>query len=335
MPAPSGGEHYRSPRARGPAPRRATTRPGKRVVWTTAAGRLAFRRAVVATTVTVLLAAARAGAAPAPGKPWVPVGRLDPRVVKEPSGIVKSRRHQGIYWTHGDSGTKATLFAFRESGKLVASVDLAKAPNTDWEDIAADESGNLYVGDIGNNLDIFPARYVYVLPEPSLEPGPDADAPSPVTWSKRWKFKYPQNRFNAECLFVLKDRMHIISIGHKGKPTMYRLDPVTETECEITALQTLPVWSAQGADVSQESGRLAVCTSGAVWVFEIDEKAKLSAGKKPLRVTFPRCPAEACCFDGGDVMILTEQGLLYRIPEADFQAGASYVTPPKPKKTPK
>ncbi|UCG16476.1 MAG: hypothetical protein JSV19_00255 [Phycisphaerales bacterium] len=255
--------------------------------------------------------------------------------MKEPSGIVKSRQHRGIYWTHGDSGTAATLFAFRESGKVVASVDLAKAPNTDWEDIATDENGNLYVGDIGNNLDIFPARYVYVLAEPKLEREPNADAPSPVTWSKRWKFKYPQSRFNAECLFVLKDRMHIISIGHKGKPTIYRLDPTTETECELTALQTLPVWAAQGADASQELGRLAVCTSGAVWVFEIDEQARLSADKKPLRVTFPRCPAEACCFDGGDVIILTEQGLLYRIPQADIEAGTSYVAPPKKKKTPK
>ena len=47
---------------------------------------------------------ATVGAEP-PTKPWVPIATLDTQVVREASGIVKSRRHPGIFWTVVDSGT--------------------------------------------------------------------------------------------------------------------------------------------------------------------------------------------------------------------------------------
>src|SRR5262249_42704530 len=76
--------------------------------------------------------------------------RFDPRASREASGIVKSRRHSGIFWVHNDSGNAPLLFAVRADGRVVRRFRLA-IPNLDWEDIATDDHGHLYLGDIGNN----------------------------------------------------------------------------------------------------------------------------------------------------------------------------------------
>ena len=82
--------------------------------------------------------------------PLEPLGRFDARAIPEASGIVKSRRHPGIFWVHNDSGNAPLLFAVRSDGRIVRRFRLG-VPNLDWEDIAIDDQGHLYLGDIGNN----------------------------------------------------------------------------------------------------------------------------------------------------------------------------------------
>ena len=104
-----------------------------------------------------------------------PLGKLDVRLVPEASGIVKSRRHPGVFWVHNDSGNPPSLFAIRADGRIVREFRL-EIPNIDWEDIAIDDQGHLYIGDIGNNLGALPARAIYRIDEPDpAEPGRPAD----------------------------------------------------------------------------------------------------------------------------------------------------------------
>src|SRR5262245_64749541 len=94
-----------------------------------------------------------------------PLGKFDARIIPEASGIVRSRRHPGIFWVHNDSGNPPALFAVRRDGSLVREYQVA-APNIDWEDIATDDHGHLYLGDIGNNEGRLPLRTIYRLDEP-------------------------------------------------------------------------------------------------------------------------------------------------------------------------
>src|SRR3954465_12348967 len=93
----------------------------------------------------VLLLAGLAGAAA-----LEPLGRLRDPAIREASGLVKSRRHPDLYWVHNDSGNPPCLFAVRRDGTLVRKYTVG-VPNVDWEDIAADDRGHLYLGEIGNN----------------------------------------------------------------------------------------------------------------------------------------------------------------------------------------
>src|SRR5260370_26880993 len=97
--------------------------------------------------------------------PLEPLGKLDDRAIREGSGLVQSRRHPGIFWVHNDSGNPPALFAVRRDGSLVREYRVS-VPNIDWEDIATDDRGHLFIGEIGNNNGWLPVPAVYQIDEP-------------------------------------------------------------------------------------------------------------------------------------------------------------------------
>ena len=115
--------------------------------------------------VPFLIVLALLGDDPAAPGPLQRLGRLDHPPIREASGIVASRRHPGVFWVHNDSGNAAALFAVKRDGTLVREYAV-RAPNLDWEDIATDDDGHLYIGDIGNNGKRLRIRAIYRLDEP-------------------------------------------------------------------------------------------------------------------------------------------------------------------------
>lgn len=73
-----------------------------------------------------------------------------PKKLKEVSGITYFPETNMIY-TLEDSGNKNAIYAIDSKGKLAKTITISNATNVDWEDITKDKSGNIYVGDFGNN----------------------------------------------------------------------------------------------------------------------------------------------------------------------------------------
>src|SRR3954453_16618786 len=78
------------------------------------------------------------------------LGYIDYKPCTESSGVLASRKHPGVFWTHCDSGNDAAIYAITRVGKFIAEYQF-DVPNHDWEDIAIDDDGPLFIGDIGNN----------------------------------------------------------------------------------------------------------------------------------------------------------------------------------------
>jgi hypothetical protein len=94
----------------------------------------------------------------------------DPRIT-ESSGLAASRAHPGVYWTHNDSSDGAFVYAVdSETGKTVARVTLRGIGRPrDVEAISIGPDGNVYVGDIGDNLGgTWPYVWIYRFPEPKV-----------------------------------------------------------------------------------------------------------------------------------------------------------------------
>ncbi|MFF5566060.1 WD40 repeat domain-containing protein [Streptomyces sp. NPDC012623] len=125
------------------------------------------RTAAVLATAVLLLSGSPAVAA-REGSPDRDFTIKDSRIT-ESSGLAASRIHPGVYWTHNDSAHPPYIYAVdSRTGETVATVTLDGIGEIrDAEAISLGPDGNLYVGDIGDNLNgSWDHVWIYRFPEP-------------------------------------------------------------------------------------------------------------------------------------------------------------------------
>lgn len=123
---------------------------------------------------------------------------LDDDRVHESSGLAFSLRRPGLVWTHNDSGDKAKLYAFDQSGKFTGQVSL-KYKAKDWEDMAGITQGNVHrlvVADCGDNRGKRKTISLILFDEPD---------PTRKTKLKRFQevvVRYPNGAHDCEAIAV-------------------------------------------------------------------------------------------------------------------------------------
>ncbi len=254
------------------------------------------------------------GAGDAGGAGWVRIGSLDSPRLSESSGLVKSRKYADIFWTHNDSGNAPVLFAVRLTGEVVAEIPLAGAHNLDWEDIAIDHTGRLFIGDIGDNARKRTSYQIYELPEPN----PFVKPIQPVRFTKVHRYRFPEGCHNCEALFVFDGKLHIITKKGLDQAIVYRLDPQGGDRLSPVRVGIAPPAPVTAADVSPDGKRLAVLTYGYLAVYPIGDDLSKIGETDAAFVTFPmNLQTEACCFDGNDVIITAESRQIWRVAAED------------------
>lgn len=142
----------------------------------------------------------------------------------ESSGLAVSRRLPGIVWTHNDSGDGPFLYAVDTAGTLRATFEVSGARAVDWEDLAIGPCPTrawqgrdcLFVGDIGDNAERRSRITIYAVPEPTFDPGGEADVGLTVEARPLWAY-YAGGARDAEALAVHPDgRLSIVTKGRDG-----------------------------------------------------------------------------------------------------------------------
>ncbi|MGR8009953.1 WD40 repeat domain-containing protein [Streptomyces hypolithicus] len=137
----------------------------------------------------------------------------DPRIT-ESSGLAASRAHPGVYWTHNDSDDGAFIYGVdSRTGRTVATLTMrgVGAPR-DIEAISVGSDGNVYVGDIGDNLNgSWSHVWIYRFPEPKQLRNATVDA-------RQFTVKYADGPRDAEALMVhpKSGRVYIASKNEDG-----------------------------------------------------------------------------------------------------------------------
>ncbi|MFI5756200.1 WD40 repeat domain-containing protein [Streptomyces sp. NPDC051569] len=137
----------------------------------------------------------------------------DPRIT-ESSGLAASRVHPGVYWTHNDSDDGPYVYAVdSRTGETVATITLRGIGEPrDVEAISIGPDGDIYVGDIGDNLNgTWDHVWIYRFPEP--EQLKDA-----TVRATQFTVKYADGPRNAEALMVdpVTGRVYIASKNEDG-----------------------------------------------------------------------------------------------------------------------
>ncbi|MFF9350933.1 WD40 repeat domain-containing protein [Streptomyces sp. NPDC014734] len=137
----------------------------------------------------------------------------DPRIT-ESSGLAASHAHPGIYWTHNDSDDGPYVYAVdSRTGKTVATITMTGVGRPrDVEAISLGPDGNLYVGDIGDNLNgSWDHVWIYRFPEPK-------ELRDATVRATQFDVKYADGPRNAEALMVhpVTGRVYIASKNEDG-----------------------------------------------------------------------------------------------------------------------
>lgn len=260
---------------------------------------------------------------------------IDFEAINESSGIVKSRQWENIYWTHNDFGDfDARIYPIQKNGAIAATrfegyagVALLDAVNIDWEDIATDNAGHLYLAACGNNFNTRRDLAVYVLNEPF----PHTTTATRIM--KKIQFHYPEQKtipseqqdFDAEALFWANEKIYLLTKHRSdGNTSLYRLDVTTpEVSNPATLIGRFEIGRmVTGADATPDGSRLAVLTYGDVWLFEkpadSDNYFKGRISWRPIELPKDSSQCEAICFDGEELVITTEQRGIFRIAVNDL-----------------
>jgi len=196
------------------------------------------------------------------------VGRLQQRRLRESSGIIASKRYPGVYWSINDSGNPADLFAIKVNGKGICRIRVSSVRNIDWEDIATDADGKIYIGDFGNNSRRRKVLSIYYLDEPN-----PYGAVKVTKIRSEVRFSYPvgQRPFDCEAMFVRKGWAYLISKeSQRAGLWRVRLDGKKKGLYRAEYLGQLPgIAYVTAADISPDGKWVAVLSYFKIVVYQL------------------------------------------------------------------
>lgn len=250
------------------------------------------------------------------------------RGVPETSGIVASRRHEGVFWVHNDSGNPTEIYAIDGSANVLATITLPMAVNQDWEDIALvprAEGDVLLVGDHGDNLartsaGAMSSRGGTIRIDRLIEPDPSAGDAS--VSSETLLFAYPDGPHDCEAMFgdPATGDLWLISKVDAGDADVYvaRAPLASGSTILLEHVRSLSFLSVTAADLSSDGARLVIRNYGQIRVFPVTTTLAASLDGEPFRPTRTGAPAEAIAFEAGSYDLVTiaegDGADLFRIP---------------------
>lgn len=235
-----------------------------------------------------------------------------PSVVSESSGIVYWPERKA-YLTHNDAGNKPHLYLVNEKGELQETIKL-KVPNVDWEDLARDDQGNLYIADTGNNDNERRELAIY-----KLQPDkPEQIEAIRYTYEDQKDFppaKKDRN-FDVEGIFWHGGKLYLVSKdrGRKETAKVYELPdtPGTHT-ARLVGEHKLGV-PVTGAASSPSGKTVALVSVGGLHIFRnVKQPATFYEGDYEQVSIKEAGQTEALAFENENTLVITsEDGGLYR-----------------------
>ncbi|QIX62443.1 hypothetical protein HER32_15145 [Hymenobacter sp. BT18] len=231
--------------------------------------------------------------------------------VPESSGLARGPR-PGTFYTHADAGNAPVLFEVDAQGKLLNSLKLP-VENTDWESLAQDNSGNIFVTDAGNNNNSRRDLVIYRL-NPSQ---PQQVGRISFAYADQSEFPPTKSDRNFDCE---------ASLWHNGQLYLFTKDRAQHSTSKVYTLPDQPgkhtaklltklsiAGEVTGADLSPDGRHLALLGREQLFLLEgnsLDEALK--ATPKVISLSGAGQTEGVVFTDNGTLVISTEQGAIYQ-----------------------
>ncbi|TGE17611.1 hypothetical protein [Hymenobacter elongatus] len=185
--------------------------------------------------------------------------------VPESSGLARAET-AGTFYTHADAGNEPVLYKIDMTGRLLGKSTLPFT-NMDWESLAQDDKGNLFVVDAGNNNNTRRDLRVY-----RLNPGTQELGKINFSYSDQTAFPPSKKQRNFDCE---------ASLWHAGKLYLFTKDRGARSTSKVYSLNDqLGTQKAQlltrltiagevtGADISSDGRRIVLLGQEELFLLE-------------------------------------------------------------------
>ncbi|HEY4650655.1 MAG TPA: hypothetical protein VIG72_04530 [Pontibacter sp.] len=235
-----------------------------------------------------------------------------PAVVKESSGI-EAMPQQGHYITHNDANNQPHLYEIDSKGKLVKTYKL-KLPNVDWEDLARDNKGNLYIGDTGNNDNKRTELAVYKV---SFQ---DLQRPAAIRFTYEDQPEKTSKKdnmiFDSEAIFWYGNNLYLITKDRKknGEARVYQL-PDQPGSYKAKRVGNIKMKDpVTGATISPDGSKVALLSEGKIHLYrDVASPEKFFDSKAEEINLLGAGQTEGITFEDDRTLLITsEGGNLYR-----------------------
>ena len=262
-----------------------------------------------------------------------------PHQVIESSGLEQS--DDGNFWTMGDGGNGSVLFKSDTAGRLLGKLFVPQFENLDWEALARDSLGNLYIGDFGNNRNVRKNLRIIKV----REQHPEQATLIEFRYPDQHLFPPPKKErsFDCEAFFWHQGYLYLFTKdrGRHRHTRIYRIpDQPGRYEAEPAGRIKLRSMIT-GADISPDGKLVALLGYGMVYLIETSSEGALLQPENrhyclPVRNTGQ---AEGLLFlNNTDLLFTNEAGWIYRaahispgkrarqIPPENLPAGNEFYT---------
>ena len=186
--------------------------------------------------------------------------------------------------------------------------------NKDWEDIAKDDRGNLYLADVGNNANNRRDLVIY-----KFHPlTPERVESIRVRYANQRTFPPAADSLNFDCEAVVwyQNTLYLFSKNRSKTNRMVKMYAVPDAAGSYEAVPQDSLYShamVTGADVSPDGKTLALLTYGKVLLFDIAQGMNLQHPTQCLKIA--RAQTEAIVFvNNTDFVISNERkGELWKV----------------------
>ena len=232
------------------------------------------------------------------------IGQL-PAAVSETSGLALGKL-PGTFWTHNDGDNPAELFTVDSAGNITAQLKLPELHNTDWEDLAQDKQGNLFIADVGNNLNQRKDLMIY-----KLNPNqPKVFETIRFAYADQSAFPpAPEGRnYDCEATVWHQNKLYLFSKNRSRINRFVKLYSLPDRTGTYTTAPIDSVYSkamVTAADISPDGKTLALLTYGKLLLFDVRDTLNFS--KPKLCVKTGRGQTEAVVFVNNTDLVITNE----------------------------
>ncbi|MFV1967686.1 MAG: SHD1 domain-containing protein [Pirellulaceae bacterium] len=216
--------------------------------------------------------------------------------IDESSGLARSRREAGFFWTHNDSGSDARVYLIDDQGRDRGSFLVQDTLAYDFEDIFSySEDGRhfLVLCDVGNNGRAAPIQMLHIVDEPEFD-RQHGLVGEPTLDARTIYYSYEDDHRDCEAVGFDPTSKTILFVSKERETTCYVYalpmpEPNPNKAFSARKIATLHLSSVTGMDVSSDGRRAVLSTYGHAYEFQRDpdEGWTDTFSRKPRRIVLP------------------------------------------------